>query len=154
VRPGTPLIAMPSRQLNRPQMPNPLRQSARIPGQSVVQVVQNSMLRAAQKTHATRSTTVNSGLLRSTENAHHAASSCKGAGRKVGPRRCGLFFAKVMLNLVSRFPSPTPATSHRALRGEVAAALWARLGDDRVPRVSLLDPYFWAIRAGLGIMKR
>ena len=58
---------------------------------NVVHVVQESVVRAAQKTHATRSTTVNSGLLRSMENADHAASSCKGAGRKVGPRHCAFF---------------------------------------------------------------
>jgi len=40
----------------------------------VVHVVQESVLRAAPKTHATRSITVNSGLLWSVENAGHAAA--------------------------------------------------------------------------------
>ncbi len=50
----------------------------------VVHVVQESVVRAAQKTHATRSTTVNSGLLRAVENADRAAAICKSAGRGVG----------------------------------------------------------------------
>ena len=40
---------------------------------SVVHVVQDCLLRAAQKTHSTRETTVDFGLLRSTENADHFA---------------------------------------------------------------------------------
>jgi hypothetical protein len=39
----------------------------------VVRVIQEFVLRAAQKTHATWTTTVNSGLLRSIENTDHAA---------------------------------------------------------------------------------
>jgi len=43
--------------------------------------------RCTQKTHATRATTVNSGLLWSVENADRAAAVCKSAGRGVGRRQ-------------------------------------------------------------------
>ena len=57
----------------------------------MVHVVQDSVVRAPQKYPAPLTITVNSGLLWSIENADHAASICKGAGRGVGP----LFIAKV-----------------------------------------------------------
>jgi hypothetical protein len=57
----------------------------------VVHVVRDSAVRAAQKTHAPLTTAVSRGSLRSIEIADHAASSCKDAGRGVGPD----FFAKV-----------------------------------------------------------
>jgi hypothetical protein len=49
----------------------------------VVQVVQDSVVRAPPKDHAPLTITVNSGLLWSVENADHAASISKGAGRGV-----------------------------------------------------------------------
>jgi len=60
----------------------------------VVHVVQDSVVRAPRKYHAPLTITVNSGLLRSVENADHAASICKGAGRGSWAPLVG-FFAKV-----------------------------------------------------------
>jgi hypothetical protein len=57
-------------------------------GPVVVQVVQDSVVRAPQKMHAPLTTTVNSGSLRSVENADGAATICEGAGRGVGPFFC------------------------------------------------------------------
>jgi len=76
----------------------------------VVHVVQESVVRAPQKTHAPLTTTVNSGVLRSVENADHAASICKGAGREVGP----FLFAKV------RVAGSNPVVRSKEFPGEGA----------------------------------
>ena len=74
-------------------------------------VVQESVVRAAQKANATLTTTVNSGLLWSVENPDHAVAIREGPGRGVGSLRCHLF-AKV------RVAGSNPVVRSKELPGQ------------------------------------
>jgi hypothetical protein len=112
-RPRPPLAAKP-RTGSDPLRSNPLPifGASRGDGQpvGVVHVVRDSMLRAARKVHAPRAITVDSGLLRSIENADRAASIGKSPGRRLG----GNHLAKVRVagsNPVVRSEGRSPGST-------------------------------------------